>query len=120
FAVYKQQQAQISRRRLWPVTAFYTSFTVLVFILAARSAHPYRAIAFYLAGIPVWTVVEYFSHRYILHGRFKQSKKWYKKFYTGLAHKYLDPTHWEHHERPYDALHISGRLRDLLPLFVVA
>ena len=73
FAVYKRQQAAISRRRLLPVTAFYTAFSLLVFILAARTAHPFRAIAFYLAGVPVWMLVEYFSHRFILHGRFYHS-----------------------------------------------
>ncbi len=120
FAVYKQQQAMISRRRLYPITAFYAGYSVLLFWLASRSAHPYRAVGFYLAGFPVWMLVEYFFHRFILHGRFKHSKKWYKKFYTGLANKYLDPLHWEHHERPFDGMHMSGQLRDLLPLFVVA
>jgi 4-hydroxysphinganine ceramide fatty acyl 2-hydroxylase len=120
FAVYKQQQALISRRRLYPITAFYTGYSVLLLVLAFRTAHPYVGLACYLAGIPVWMLVEYFFHRFILHGRFKHSKKWYKKFYTGLAHKYLDPLHWEHHERPFDGLHMSGKLSDLLPLFVVA
>jgi dihydroceramide fatty acyl 2-hydroxylase len=78
------------------------------------------AVIFFLAGIPVWTLVEYLFHRYVLHGRFKQSKKFYKKFYTGLAHKYLDPLHWEHHERPFDGMHINGELKDLLLLFAVA
>ncbi len=117
---YKQQQAEISRRRLYPVTAFYTTFSIIMLMVATQTARPFVAAAFFLAGIPVWTLVEYLFHRYILHGRFKHSKKWYKKFYTGLCHKYLDPLHWEHHERPTDGLHISGELKDLLPLFAVA
>src|SRR5947209_9933429 len=120
FGFYKRRQAAISRRRLVPVTAFYTSYSLLLLILASRTAHPYLAAAFFLAGVPVWTIVEYLFHRFVLHGRFKRSKKFYKKFYMGLANKYLDPLHWEHHARPTDALHISGQLKDLLPLFAVA
>ena len=120
FAAYKRQQAAISRHRLYPLTAFYTGYSVLTLVLAFRSAHPFLGIAFYLAGIPVWTFVEYLSHRFVLHGRFKKSQKWYKKWYKSLANKYLDPLHWEHHERPFDGLHINGSLKDLLPLFVVA
>lgn len=120
YGAYKRRQAAISRRRLYPVTAFYTAYSVILLTMAWRTAHPYRAVLFFLAGIPVWTLVEYLTHRYLLHGRFKRSKKWYKKWYKSLANKYLDPLHWEHHERPTDGLHISGELKDLLPLFVVA
>ncbi len=120
FGIYKRQQAGISRRLLYPVTAFYTCYSVILLVLAWRTTHPFLGMAFFLAGIPTWTLVEYLSHRYVFHGRFKRSKKFYKKFYTGLANKYLDPLHWVHHERPSDALHISGELKDLLPLFAVA
>src|SRR2546423_3547389 len=119
FGVYKREQARISRRRLYPVTAFYTSYAIILLVLAWRTAHPYRAISFFLVGVPVWTLVEYLSHRFVFHKHFKRSKKFYKKFYTGLANKYLDPTHWGHHERPTDAMHISGGLKDLLPVFAV-
>lgn len=119
-SAYKREQAAISRSRLYPVTAFYTAYSVILLAAAARwSAHPRLAVLFYLAGIPVWSLVEYLSHRYILHGRFKETKhgwKLHKKF----AHKVLDPLHWEHHERPFDGLHINGVLKDLLPLFAVA
>lgn len=119
FSVYKREQAAISRRILYPVTAFYTAYSVILLLLAFRTAHPYLALAFFAAGIPVWTLVEYFSHRYVLHGRFKVSKyRW--KIYKRWANKYLDPLHWEHHERPYDGLHISAELKDILPLFAVA
>lgn len=120
FGFYKRRQAAISRGMLYPITAFYTTYSLILIILALRSPHPYLAAAFFIAGIPMWTIVEYLFHRYVLHGRFKKSKKFYKKFYTGLANKYLDPTHWEHHARPTDGEHISGELKDLLPLFAVA
>lgn len=118
-AFYKRQQAALSRRRLYPVTAFYTVFALIMLALGWRTARPLLAGAFFLAGVPVWTLVEYLSHRFVFHRHFKKSKKVYKKFYTGLANKYLDPLHFGHHERPTDALHISGRLRDLLPVFFV-
>ena len=119
FRVYKRQQERISRGNLYRTTTFYTAFSIIVFILAFRWGHPYRAIAFYFGGIPVWMFVEYFSHRYILHQHFKVSKKWYKKHLTFLANKFLDPTHFGHHERPFDGNHMSGELRNLMPLFVV-
>lgn len=117
---YKREQAAISRRRLYLVTAFYTAYSVILLAVAARwSAHPRLAVLFYLAGIPVWSLVEYLTHRYILHGRFKESKhRW--KIHKKFAHKVLDPLHWEHHERPFDGLHINGVLKDLLPLFAIA
>ena len=120
YASYKRQQARISCRRLYPVVAFYTTYSVILLVLAWRTAHPYSAVTFFLAGFPVWTLVEYLSHRYILHGRFQKSKKWYKNWYKSPANKYLDPLHWGHHERPTDGTHISGELKDLLPLFAVA
>jgi hypothetical protein len=116
FGGYKHQQARISRHRLYPLTAFYTFYSLTVLILALRTVHPRVALAFYLAGVPVWTFVEYLFHRYVLHGRFPPGNGIIKRF----LHERLDPLHWEHHERPLDGMHISGELKDLLPLFVVA
>jgi sterol desaturase/sphingolipid hydroxylase (fatty acid hydroxylase superfamily) len=113
---YKRQQARISRRRLYPLTAFYTICAGVALILALRTAHPWVAIVFFLAGIPIWTLVEYMFHRFVLHGRFPEGKGFIRRF----AHERLDPLHWEHHERPLDGMHISGELKDLLPLFGVA
>src|ERR1700736_5334149 len=70
FRLYKREQAGIARRMLYPVTAFYTCFSVIMFAVAWRTAHPFVAIAFYLAGVPVWTFVEYFAHIYLLHCHF--------------------------------------------------
>jgi len=116
FGAYKHQQARISRRRLYPLTVFYTFYSAAVLILALRTAHPWVAVAFYLAGVPVWTFVEYLFHRFVLHGRFPPGKGLIRRF----LHERLDPLHWEHHERPFDGLHISGGWKDLLPLFFVA
>ena len=74
------------------------------------------AIAFYLAGIPVWTFVEYLSHVYVLHGQYKPGKGLHRR----LLVKYVNPVHWDHHENSFDGEHINGELPDLLPLFALA
>src|SRR5437899_844602 len=116
-SAYKREQAGISRRTLYPVTAFYITCAAILLLLGLRTRHPYAALAFFFAGIPVFTLAEYLSHRFVFHRHWKQSKKWYKKFGTRLTHKYLDPTHFGHHEKPFDGTHINGRLKDLLPIF---
>jgi len=113
---YKREQARISRRRLYPLTVFYTVYAAAALILTLRAAHPWVAVIFFLAGLPIWTLVEYVFHRFVLHGRFPPGKGLIRRF----AHERLDPLHWEHHERPLDGMHISGELKDLLPLFGVA
>ena len=120
FSVYKSEQAALSRCLLYPITAFYTGYSAIALALAWRTNHLGAALIFFLAGIPVWTLQEYVTHRYIFHVRFKRSTaNAFKKFYTGLANKYLDPLHWEHHERPYDGYHINGELKDMVPLFAI-
>jgi hypothetical protein len=115
FNVYKAEQAKISRGRLYPFTAFYTTFTVIVGVLVARSAHPGLGAVVFLATIPLWTLIEYLFHRYVLHGRFPSHDGVIGRF----LHDRLDPLHWEHHERPFDGMHISGELKDFLPAFVI-
>jgi hypothetical protein len=116
FEAYKRQQSSIARRRLYPLAAFYTMYSLIVTLLGLRSRHPWIGVVFYLSGIPVWSLVEYLFHRYVLHGRFPRGQGLIRRF----LHERLDPLHWEHHERPFDGWHISGELTDILPLFVVA
>jgi len=116
FGVYKRQQARISRHRLYPMSAFYTLYSLAILFLALRSAHPLLAVFVYAAGVPVWTLVEYFFHRYVLHGHFGPGEGIIRTF----MNRRLDPLHWEHHAHPFDGHHINGELRDLLPLFFVA
>jgi 4-hydroxysphinganine ceramide fatty acyl 2-hydroxylase len=116
FAIYKKQQARISRRRLYPVTLFYGLYSLAEAILVGRSRHPIIGISLFVLGIAVWTNVEYLFHRYVLHGRFPPGKGFIRRF----MHERLDPLHWEHHERPFDGAHVSGKLSDLIPLFVFA
>ena len=116
FAAYKREQSRIARRRLYPLTAFYTTYSLIMALLGLRSGHPWIGMVFYLAGVPVWSLVEYLFHRYVLHGRFPPGQGLIRRF----LHQRLDPLHWEHHERPFDGWHISGELKDILPLFAVA
>jgi hypothetical protein len=116
FAVYKRQQATMARRRLYPLSAFYTLYAILVLAIAFSTKHPWIAVALFSAGCATWTLVEYLFHRYVLHGRFPPGKGLIRK----VLHERLDPLHWEHHARPFDGSHISGGLKDILPLFFVA
>ena len=120
FRSYKRQQEIISRRKIYRTTAFYSSYSIILLVLAIRSHHFLRAIAFVPFGIMLWMITEYFSHRFILHRHWKISQRRYKRFWTRLANKYWDPTHFGHHERPFDGEHMSGRVRDLLPVFLIA
>lgn len=116
FGVYKRQQARISRHRLYPMTAFYTIYSLTILFFALRSRHPFVALCSYAAGIPAWTFVEYLFHRFVLHGQFPEGQGIVKRFF----HQRLDPLHWEHHARPFDGHHINGSITDLLPMFFVA
>jgi sterol desaturase/sphingolipid hydroxylase (fatty acid hydroxylase superfamily) len=115
FGIYKRQQAQISRRRLYPVTIFYSTYALILLVLGLRSPHPFVAATFFALGLPVWTLAEYAFHRFVLHGHFAPGRGIIRRF----MHERLDPLHWEHHKRPFDGHHINGELRDLLPLFFV-
>ena len=117
YRVYKREQEVISRKKIYRTTAFYTSYTLILLAFAIRSHHFMRALAFVPAGIVFWMLTEYFSHRFVLHRHWKISQRRYKRFWTRVANKYLDPTHFGHHEKPFDGEHMSGRVKDLLPLF---
>ena len=85
-------------------------------MVAFWATHPWTVVAFFALGYVMWTFVEYLFHRYVLHGRFAAGEGPIRRF----LHERLDPLHWEHHERPFDGMHISGELKDILPLFFVA
>src|SRR5207302_9369238 len=93
FEAYKREQSRIARRRLYPLTVFYTTYALIITLLGLRSAHPWIGMIFYLSGIPVWTLVEYAFHRYFLHRRFPLGEGIIRRF----LHEWLDPLHLEHH-----------------------
>src|SRR6185436_20016987 len=89
----RRQEARKARRRFYHSTLFYTAYTLTVMYLALRSGRPMTAIA-------------YLFHRFVLHGRFPAGPGPFRWF----AHRFLDPLHWEHHQRPWDGNHINGTL----------
>jgi sterol desaturase/sphingolipid hydroxylase (fatty acid hydroxylase superfamily) len=116
FHFYKRCQAALARHRLYPLTVFYTLYALIILIIALATKHPWTGVAFFAVGSATWTLVEYLFHRYVLHGRFPPGKGLIRRF----LHERLDPLHWDHHARPFDGSHISGELKDILPLFFVA
>ena len=103
-------EARKARHRLYPVSIVYSAFSlgVITFALQKRALW---AAAFYVLGIACWTAMEYWAHRYILHGRFPNGPGLFQHF----MHKYFDHLHWEHHKRPWDGNHINGTMVDTLP-----
>ncbi len=111
-------EARKGRRRLYPVTVIYAIVTAAALAVALR-ASPRVAALLWVLGVAAWTWLEYFVHRYILHGVFPDG--------PGLEHwkhALFDHLHVEHHKRPWDGSHINGTIRDtgpfLLPAFLVA
>jgi sterol desaturase/sphingolipid hydroxylase (fatty acid hydroxylase superfamily) len=113
--LYKREQARKSRKSLYRTSAWYTTYAMIVLVLTLRSRHPIVGLVFYAMGLASYTLVEYFTHRWLFHYQFED-----KPGIDHYLHKIFDSMHNGHHENPLDGDHISGRLRDLLPLFVVA
>src|ERR1700682_2228074 len=99
YRIYKREQEIISRRKIYRTTAFYSTYSIILLLLAIRSHHLLRAIAFVPFGIMLWMITEYFSHRFILHRHWKISQRRYKRFWTRVANKYFDPLHFGHQDR---------------------
>jgi len=108
--IRREAEARKARKRLYPVTVLYCSFGIVVLALAVP-ARPLLSLLFYLTGAFVWSLAEYLTHRYVLHGRFPDGAGLLRRF----AHKYFDPLHWEHHKRPWDGNHINGTISDTFP-----
>ena len=111
-------ERQTALQRLVPLVAFYSSFTLLVVGLAmAYAANRALALAFFVLGVALWTPLEYFVHRRVLHGPFPDGPG----FFEHLLHKQFDHLHSEHHLKPWSGKTISGSLDQTLPVvFVLA
>jgi sterol desaturase/sphingolipid hydroxylase (fatty acid hydroxylase superfamily) len=109
-AVRWRLEARKSRRRFYPPTVLYTAYSVAVLVLAFRRPSRWAALAFFAGGVIAWTLLEYFVHRYVLHGRFPDGPSLYRR----LTHKHFDHLHLEHHARPWDGKHISGTIGDTI------
>ena len=110
------KEARKARHRLYPVSVVYTAYAMLVLVLALRSGRSTGVtLAFYLGGAAFWTYLEYFAHRYVLHGAFPDGGGPLRR----LLHRYFDHLHWEHHARPWDGNHINGTLKDSFPILLI-
>jgi sterol desaturase/sphingolipid hydroxylase (fatty acid hydroxylase superfamily) len=103
-----------ARRRLYPVTFVYSVQLTALLALAARSHKLLAALAFMAVAIAAWIPIEYWAHRYILHGAFP------KRGLLGSALHYLfDASHSDHHARPWDGMYINGHVDTLWLALVV-
>lgn len=109
------REARKARRRFYPSTVFYLAYALGVLALAVRRGPRPLAAAFFAAGLVAWTLLEYVAHRWVLHGRFADGPGPVQHF----LHTRLDHLHWDHHARPWDGEHISGRIQDTLPFALV-
>jgi len=104
-----------ARRRLYPVTALYVSYLTTLAAFAVRSSHALRALAFSVPAVPAWTLVEYISHRYMMHRAFPKGPS----LRSRILHYLFDASHADHHARPWDGFYINGHV-DTLIVFSVA
>ncbi len=109
-------QARTARRLLYPMTLFYCPLVLLV-VGRVLSAPETRVVGvvFFMAGLALWTLVEYLVHRFVLHPPFPEGRG----ILRHTLHKLFDNLHWEHHERPWDGNNLSGSLSQTLPFFAL-
>lgn len=109
-------EARRARRRFYPATLLYSAYALAVLVLAIHSV---KAFAFPLAsfggGVAAWTLIEYLAHRYVLHRPFPDGPGAIRH----RMHVAFDSLHAEHHARPWDGGHISGRIRDTGPYMAI-
>lgn len=100
-------EARRGRRRLYPMTAFYSAVCLGALAWSLPQA-PARAAVGAALGVLFWTYLEYLAHRYVLHGIFPDGEGAWKHF----LHRRFDNLHWYHHLRPWDGTHINGTVKD--------
>jgi hypothetical protein len=109
-------EARKARARLYPVSVLYTACATTLLVLALRSGRSVTVtVISYATGAAFWTYLEYFAHRFVLHGAFPEGKGPLQN----ILHRWFDHLHWEHHARPWDGDHINGTIRDSLPFLIV-
>src|SRR5258706_2722818 len=107
------KEARTARSRFYPVTVAYTAYALAV-VTIGLGQDRWTAALFVMAGVICWTLVEYLVHRHILHGRFPIGSIWRRR----TLHRVFDPSHGDHHLRPWDGQHINGGF-DTIPFPVI-
>ena len=113
--VQREVEARRARHRLYPVSILYSSYALTMLVLALGRHTRLVSLVFFGMGAAAWTALEYWAHRYILHGRFPDGTGVWKH----LLNKYFDHLHIEHHKRPWDGNHVNGTMRDTLPFVLL-
>jgi 4-hydroxysphinganine ceramide fatty acyl 2-hydroxylase len=103
-------EARRSRGRLYPVTVIYLACFITLMWFAIRSASAVRVLAFSIVGVVLWTLVEYTSHRYLMHRPFPRGERLARR----VLHYLFDAMHADHHARPWDGYFINGHLDTLI------
>jgi len=98
-----------ARRRLYPVTIVYSVGLVVALAAAVLRGHALVAAGFVVLGVLTWIPLEWFTHRYILHGVFPKRGGPVAR----ALHYLLDATHADHHARPWDGMYINGHVDTL-------
>jgi sterol desaturase/sphingolipid hydroxylase (fatty acid hydroxylase superfamily) len=98
-----------ARRRLYPVTIFYSLQFLILLGFAVRAGHALAALACVALGLAAWVPVEYLVHRYLLHGVFPKEGG---PIALGL-HYLFDSSHSDHHARPWDGMYINAHMDTL-------
>jgi sterol desaturase/sphingolipid hydroxylase (fatty acid hydroxylase superfamily) len=109
-------QARIARRQLYPMTLFYVPLAL--FVVGRAACVPETrllGLVCFVAGLAIWTLVEYLVHRFVLHPPFPDGKG----ILRHAVHRLFDNLHWEHHERPWDGNNLSSSLSQTLPFFAL-
>jgi hypothetical protein len=102
-------EAAHSRGRMYPVTLVYTALLLGLLGAAWHASQLSRALAFSIAGLALWTFMEYAVHRWVLHVAFPPLGSWPRR----VLHAAFDAAHVDHHAKPWDGYHINGHLDTL-------
>ena len=108
-------EARRSRGRMYVVTVIYLACFATLTWFAIRSGNAVRLLAFYAAGVALWTFVEYTSHRWLMHRPFPRGDR----LGSRVLHYLFDAMHADHHARPWDGYFINGHLDTLIVSSVV-
>src|SRR5262245_41735085 len=110
-SIDRAAEAHKARRRLYPVSVVYSLYALPLLAIGLTRPDRMVSIALFLLGGAAWTALEYWVHRYVLHGRFPDGQ-WLRRH---LLHRFFDHLHVEHHKRPWDGNHVNGTLKDTGP-----
>ena len=96
-------EARTARQRFYPVTLVYTTYALAV-IAAGLRTNGRTAVLFIGVAAACWTLIEYLVHRHVLHRAFSNGPGRLRS----ILHHVFDPSHGDHHLRPWDGRHING------------